>query len=144
MAKYIEAMATINPQMCKDSNPNIRIELEERNEEPIPHLHVYRDGIRDSKHCIYVRLDKPEYSTHHSSRHHNTFTKGELAQFIAIMKAPWNKFFIEDSKGNFRHPSGYEAAVSTWIDCYGEPVGDLKFTYDNQGNLIMPDYTQLH
>lgn len=28
-------------------------------------MHVYLDKHRDARNCSYIRLDKPEYSTHH-------------------------------------------------------------------------------
>lgn len=35
-----EEMAIINPQFCK--NRTIQAEVEQRNEGPIPHLHIYK------------------------------------------------------------------------------------------------------
>ena len=63
--QYIESMSIINPRMCKNTNPKIRIELEEGGEGPIPHLHVWITNPGTPGGCAYIRLDKPEYSEHH-------------------------------------------------------------------------------
>lgn len=50
MIKHTEdifCMAIINSVLCKNSS--IEIEVEQRNEGPIPHLHVYLDKTRNPK-----------------------------------------------------------------------------------------------
>ena len=60
MLKIFFCMEIINPVLCKNSS--IEIEVEQRNEVIIPHMHVYLDKTRDPKNCAYVRLDKAEYA----------------------------------------------------------------------------------
>lgn len=128
------AMAIINPQLCKQKS--IHIELEQRDEGPIPHLHVYLDKTRNPKNCAYVRLDKAEYSTHHKDGKH--FNKRQKKDFIEIMTSIWPKsatFSILDN--SMKVATGYQAAVETWKDTFGET---MPFKYDTEGFPIMPDY----
>lgn len=134
----IEAMAIINPKMCK--NLTIQVEVEQRDEGPIPHMHIYHDKTRDPKKCSYVRLDEPSYSTHHSD---NVPLPPNLKkQFIKVMTSPWPKQIIQTPTG-YRPATGYEAAVDTWVDTF-EGEGDYsKFNLDENGNLIPVDYSNL-
>lgn len=135
----IEAMASINPRLCDKST--ILIELEQRNEGPIPHLHVYHDKTRDPKKCSYVRLDVPEYSTHHGEKNPLELPDDKKEEFIYIMNAPWPKRLIQLPDGTVRSATGYEAAVDIWIDTYGDNYS--KFNFDKNGMIIPIDYTQL-
>ena len=134
----IEAMTIINPQFCK--NHTLHVEVEQSNEGPIPHVHVYHDHTRDSSKCSYVRLDKPEYSLHHHKI--VPLPKKIKREFIELMSNIWKKEFIEDNKGNVRNATGYESAVLTWCDTFED--GDMsKFNLDEDGIPIMPDYSLL-
>ena len=135
--QYIEAMTIINPQYCK--NHILHVEIEQTNEGPIPHLHVYHDHTRNPKKCSYVRLDKAEYSSHHKVV---PLPKKIKQEFIELMSSPWQRELIEDNKGNVRKATGYESAVLTWCDTYED--GDMsKFDIDKDGIPIMPDYNLL-
>ena len=135
----IVAMSTINPQMCKQFG--IEVEVEQRNEGPIPHLHVYHDRSRNPKRCSYIRLDKAEYSDHHEQPS-APLPKKVKDKFIQIMNSPWPKQLKQLADGTVRPATGYEAAVDTWVDTYEE--GDYsKFTQDTEGNLVCPDYSRL-
>lgn len=132
----IYAMAIVNPQLCKLAP--VQIEVEQRDEGPIPHLHVYLDKTRNPKNCAYVRLDDPTYSTHHDSVPMN---KQQKAAFIKIMQKPWDSQFVRSEvTGEIRVATGYEAAVKIWIDTFG---GREHFKFDENGYPIMPDYTLL-
>lgn len=134
---YLVEMAIINPQACKQAS--IHIELEQRDEGPIPHLHVYLDKTRNPKNCSYIRLDKAEYAKHHKDG--KCITGKAKDEFISIMSNFWNKEFIQSIYSNsIRKATGYEAAVKTWIDTFGETV---PFNYDSDGFPIMPDYNKL-
>lgn len=129
------AMAIINPQLNKQKS--IQVEIEQRDEGSIPHVHVYLDKSRSKKNCSYVRLDRPAYLHNHDSKKMN---KKQLGEFLDIMKSDWNKYYVEDANGNVKKASGYEAAVSIWVDTYGETS---EFNYDEDGRLVMPDYEYL-
>lgn len=130
-------MAIINPSLCK--NRSIQVEVEQRNEGMIPHVHVYLDHTRDPKECAYIRLDKPEYSSHHSNG--KTLKSNQKKEFIEIMYSIWNAAFIQSrTTDEVRRATGYQAAVNTWIDTFGETV---SFTYDLEGFPVMPDYSKL-
>ena len=102
-SEYIEAMAIVNPRLCK--NMTIQIEVDQRDEGPIPHMHVYHDKTRNPKKCSYIRLDKAEYSQHHG---YNLPLPAKLKkEFIEVMNSPFRKY-----------SSGYEYAVETWADTY--------------------------
>lgn len=139
VTKYAEdifCMEIINPVLCKNSS--IEIEVEQRNEGIIPHMHVYLDKTRDPKNCAYVRLDKAEYTPHHVSKE---FSKKKKREFLSIMEANWDLHFIRSKTTDaIKEASGYEAAVQTWIETYGET---LPFTYDAEGYLVMPNYNSL-
>lgn len=137
--EQIVAMSTINPKLCKDFG--IEVEVEQRDEGPIPHLHVYHDRTRNPKNCSYIRLDVAEYSYHHKQPSPE-LPKGAKEDFIKIMKSVWPKQYHEGPDGVPRKATGYEAAVDTWVDTYED--GDYsKFTFDAEGNLVMPDYSKL-
>lgn len=138
--EQIQAMSTINPRLCK--NCGLIVEVEERDEGPIPHLHVYHDKTRDPRKCSYIRLDKAEYSDHHSRPSLPLPNKKAKQAFIQIMTSPWAKanHFLLD--GTCKIATGYEAAVDTWVECY-EDDDYSKFTQDETGNLVMPDYSKL-
>ena len=62
----LKEMAIINPRLCNQLT--IQVEIEQRDEGPIPHVHVYHDKTRNPKECSYIRLDKCAYSEHHKDK----------------------------------------------------------------------------
>lgn len=133
---YLVEMAIINPQLCKQKG--IQIELEQRDEGPIPHLHVYLDRTRNPKNCAYVRLDKAEYAPHHKGK---KLTGKDKKDFIEVMTQIWPKQITQSRMSdNEKKATGYQAAVETWIDTFGETVA---FDYDEEGFPKMPDYNKL-
>lgn len=134
---YLVEMTIINPKLCNQKT--IQIELEQRDEGPIPHLHVYLDKTRNPRNCAYVRLDKPEYAPHHKNG--KVFSKKEKEEFLDVMKAIWGKEVTQSrTTGEIKKATGYQAAVETWIDTFGETV---QFKFDEEGYPKMPDYTLL-
>lgn len=140
----IMSMAIINPQLCKSSS--IQVELEQKDEGQIPHLHVYLDKTCNSSNCAYVRLDCARYADHHTHRGKRSDSKKlsgkQKDEFINIMNSIWSKWRVV-SKSNpekSRVATGYEIAVNIWIDTYGDTVA---FEWDEDGYPIMPDYTEL-
>ena len=151
----ITAMATINPQLCKQSS--IRVELVQSNEGPNPHVHVYSGTGKTGK-TSYISLCSASYADHHSSC--DRLTRKERDEFVEIMRSIWKKYYIsimvpkrdkegkpiKDDKGNIIkdeqvvNATGYEAAVTIWCDTYG---GESMFKFDEQGRPIMPDYSKL-
>lgn len=132
----IEAMAVVNPQLCKKLG--IKVAVVQGGEGPIPHLHVYLGGTSN---CAYIRLDAPEYSEHHSVPSAR-LDKNQKAAFLEVMKKVWPKQLRESPDGTARPATGYEAAVDTWVDTY-EEGSYAKFTLDINGDPVMPDYSQL-
>lgn len=142
----ITAMATINPQMCKDNI--IRIEVVQSNEGPNPHVHVYSGSGKSGK-CSYISLTDAKYAEHHGNC--PKLTKREKEQFVKIMSAIWSKYWIElyrldgfgrrTSETYAERATGYEAAVQIWCDTYAG--SESKFNYDESGRPIMPDYSKL-
>jgi len=133
----IVAMSVINPQFCR--NHTVQVELEQRDEGPIPHLHVYHDHTCNPKKCSYVRLDKAEYSPHHPVI---ALPKNVKQEFIECMSKPWTKQYIASINGDIQIATGYEAAVSIWVDTY-EGGSYSKFNLDENGIPIMPNYEEL-
>ena len=78
-------MAIINPQLCK--HRSVQVELEQRDEGPVPHLHVYLDKSHNHRNRAYVRLDKPEYAIHHKNG--KRLTGKYKDDFIEIMTSLW-------------------------------------------------------
>lgn len=138
--QQIEAMSTINPKMC--DNSGILIEIEQRDEGPIPHMHVYHDRTRNKRKCSYIRLDKAEYSTHHKAPSPKLPKKAKQ-EFLKIMTSPWTKQIHTSPDGTMRVATGYEAAVDIWVDTWERENDYSKFTLDEHGDPIMPDYSQL-
>lgn len=135
----IEAMSLINPQLCQQRG--ILVEVEQRDEGPIPHLHVYHDSTRDKNKCSFVRLDRPEYSDHHKEPSMK-LPRVVKKKFIEIMNSPWNKQIHVSPDGSMKVATGYEAAVDTWVDTYEEGNYN-KFQLDMNGDPVMPDYNLL-
>lgn len=134
--QVIEAMSTINPRLCRKIR--IQVEVEQRGEGNIPHVHVYHDSTRNPKKCSYIRLDVPEYCKHHSV---NILTPELKSQFIQVMTSPWESQIIKTSEG-YRPATGFEAAVKIWADTYED--GSLeKFQLDENGDIIQLDYSNL-
>lgn len=137
---YIQAMAIINPQFC--NTHTIQVEIEQRNEGQIPHIHVYHDHTRNPKKCSFIRLDIPKYSEHHKKGKNKPLDSKLKKEFIELMESTWGKYIIQESGGIYRPATGYEAAVMIWVDTYEE--GDLsKFNTDENGDLIPLDYSNL-
>ena len=140
----IMAMATINPQLCKQKS--IRVEVVQGGEGNKAHVHVYwNDG-----NVSYIDLTAPVYAEHHHGNKGVPLSRKTKEEFIEIMSTIWNKYAIElhelDADGNptdktyFVRATGYEAAVQVWIDTYGM---DNRLSFDKSGRPIMPDYTQI-
>ena len=130
-------MAIINPKMCKQLS--IQVEVEQRDEGPVPHVHVYLDKTRNKKNCSFVRLDKSEYCTHHSDG--KPLNRKQRKEFIQLMKSPSN-LFIPNNEGVPTPINWYQNAVIIWCETYED--GDLsKFNCDNKGIPVMPDYSNL-
>ena len=137
-SEYIRCMALINPPLTKQTS--ILIEVFQQNEGPIPHVHVFHDKSRNPKKCSVVRLDRPEYSTHHKDV--IRMPKNVKDEFIKIMTSEWPKHIVENPDGTYRPATGYEAAVDIWADTY-EDGSYAKFPTDSEGNLISLDYSNL-
>lgn len=137
-AEYISCMALINPQLAEQCG--ILVEVFQRDEGSIPHVHVFHDKTRNPKKCSWVRLDKPEYSDHHGKI--VTMPKKVKDEFIKIMTGTWKKHVVENPDGTFRSATGYEAAVDIWVDTF-EHGSYAKFPKDSNGNLILIDYSNL-
>lgn len=134
----LNEMAIINPKMCKQLS--IQVEIEQRNEGPIPHVHVYLDKTRNPKNCSYVRLDKCEYSTYHKDS--KKMTRNQKEQFIELMNAICPNVAMTDNNGNMRPATGYQAACLTWSETYEN--GNLnKFNTDDNGFITQLDYSNL-
>ena len=52
--EYLTEMAIINPKLCRNST--IQVEIEQRNEGPIPHIHVYHDKTRNPKKMFICKI----------------------------------------------------------------------------------------
>lgn len=146
MEKYIEEalklneellveMAIINPRKCR--NLTIQVEVEQRDEGPIPHLHVYHDKTRNPKKCSYVRLDEVDYAPFHDKI---VLPRKLKVQFIELMTEPSGDY-IKDNNGDVIELTGYQSAVKTWVDTFEDDYG--KFETDENGVVIPLDYSLL-
>lgn len=126
-------MSVINPRLCNQRS--IHIEIEQRDEGPIPHIHVYLDKTRNPRNCVYVRLDKAELMPGHDSAKMNKKQKKEFLEIMTTI-AP-KTYTVSDITGEERKATGYQNAVELWIETYGETV---SFPRDDEGFPLMPDY----
>ena len=134
----LNEMAIINPKMCKQLT--IQVEVEQRNEGEIPHVHVYHDKTRNPKKCSYIRLDTCEYSKHHSD---NIPLPAKLKkQFVDLMNSNCRGYFIYDNKDKPHPATGYQAAVQIWAETFEDGSLD-KFKLDDNGLIIQIDYSNL-
>lgn len=134
----IFAMATINPQL--NTEFGIFVEVFQNNEGSIPNVHVYHDKSRNKRRCSIIRLDKPEYSTHH--KYNPAMPKDVKEKFLKIMTQPWPSHIIQLSDGSYRPATGYEAAVIIWADTF-EKGSLAKFNLDKNGDIINIDYSNI-
>lgn len=136
--KPIEAMAIINPELCR--RVSVQVEIEQSREGPIPHVHVYLDKTRNPKKCAYIRLDKADYSPHHKSA---SMSKANRQDFMRVMEETDSDEIIRSftNKESVKLASGYDVAVKTWIRSY--PGSEKFFKFDQDGFPIMPDYGRL-
>ena len=95
--EYLVEMAVINPDFCKQLV--LQGEVEQRDEGPIPHMHIYHDKTRNPKKCSYIRLDKAEYSDHHELIR---LSKKLKKQFIKLMIKPYDNHYMKNNKGAVR------------------------------------------
>lgn len=133
--EYLFEMAIINPKMCR--NLTIQVEVEQKNEGPIPHLHVYHDKSRNPRKCSYIRLDEVAYAPYHDEI---KLPEKLKSQFIELMTAPSNDY-MENNKGTVVKLNGYQTAVKTWVDTFEDDYS--KFNLDKDGIVIPLDYTKL-
>ena len=131
-------MAIINPNLCKQLE--IQVEIEQRDEGPIPHLHVYHDKTRNPRKCSYIRLDKCAYSEHHKTN--IPLPKPLKKQFVELMNTVVKRQFLEDENGEPYHPTGYQLAVWIWSTTY-EDESLNKFELDENGRILQIDYSNL-
>ena len=131
-------MAIINPNMCNQMT--IQIEVEQRDEGPIPHLHVYHNKERNPKECSYIRLDKCAYSTHHKDN--LPLPKNLKKQFLKVMNSIYRGRVIYDNNDNVYPATGYQAAVMIWAETFENGSLD-KFNLDENGLIKQIDYSNL-
>ena len=136
-ANPLNEMAIINPKMCKQLS--IQVEIEQRDEGPIPHVHVYLDKTRNPKNCAFVRLDRPEYSIHHKDG--KKMTKNQKQEFIEIMNS-LSSTFLSDINGNPVKTTWYQHAVHIWVETFEDGSLD-KFNVDENGIIEPIDYSVL-
>ena len=136
-ANPLNEMAIINPRMCKQLS--IQVEIEQRDEGPVPHVHVYLDKTRNPKNCAFVRLDKPEYCSHHKDG--KVLNKKQKEEFIKIMNSTCATF-LPNIYGDPVKTTWYQNAVHIWAETYED--GDLdKFNVDDKGVIEQLDYSSL-
>lgn len=140
MYKYlhtVETMSRINPQLLE--NLSIEVVMYDENEGQIPYVHVYHDKTKNKKNRSVVRLDRAEYSSHHG--YPVKLNKQQKRQFVQVMSTVWPKHFVETNTG-VRPATGYEYCVVTRANAFEDGSYD-KFTLDDNGVPIMPDYDTL-
>lgn len=134
----LNEMAIINPKMCKQLS--IQIEVEQRDEGHVPHVHVYLDKTRNKKNCAYIRLDKVGYCTHHKDGKH--LDKDQKKQFLEVMNSVVRGSVIYDKDDNMIQANGYQTAVMIWANTWED--GNLsKFNLDENGVIVQLDYSTL-
>ena len=127
-------MAVINPSLCKKLK--IQVEVEQRDEGPIPHLHCYHSKERNPRECSFIRLDKPEYTDFH--KQNKKLDRKQKKEFLQVMNEIIEVGFGE----NTMQMTGYEFAVFTWVTTYEN--GDYsKFNVSKNKKLVIPDYNLL-
>lgn len=108
----------------------------EPNEGLVPHVHVVFKG-KNGPETAYVCLCKAEYLSGHDSRILNTKERKDLQRFFETE--------VETVRGTM---TCWELAVFDWEQ---NIIGDRikteafknAFEYDDNGNMVMPDYTKL-
>jgi hypothetical protein len=96
----------------------------------IPHIHVIDSNSYGNDLDVCIRLDKPEYFAY--GKHQDTFNSNQ--------KKIFNDFMHEPSR-NIHYRNNYEMAINLWNDNNSESYIQIK--EDENGNIIVPDYTQL-
>lgn len=133
MIKPVCAMSAINAKLCKQLG--LYVEVEQRDEGTIPHMHVYHDKSRNPQKCSYICLDKAAYSKHHEV---HKLSKKQKELFLQIMQQPCSSALV-DASGKATFGTGYQYVVYTWVNTYCDDSYE-GFTLDENGLPIMPDY----
>ena len=147
--QFFMKMAEICPKYNKDHNiksGRFRVCIYERNEESIPHVHIYYEHKESKNHgnnktVAYVRLDKAEYAPQHDKETKilNSSEKKALIDFFTT-KIP-NRY-SKDKNNEFYLITCWEEAVDRWIQQYDD--AEKFFEVDEKtGRFIMPDYSKL-
>lgn len=138
--EFLCEMAIINPQKCK--HLTIQVEVEQRDEGPIPHLHCYHNKTRSSYECSYIRLDKCEYSSHHGkNKSILTLNKNKKDEFVSLMNEPCGNY-MKCNDDTFVELTGYQDAVRIWVETF-EDGSYAKFELDEKGVPVQIDYSKL-
>ena len=132
---YLKEMAIINPKLCKQLS--IQIEVEQRDEGMIPHLHCYLDKTRNPKNCAYIDLTKADYTSYHKD---NKKLGKKKEEFLKVMNSLSNDY-LENSDGDIVRLTGYQSAIKTWCDTFEDGKYD-KFQTEN-GIPKQIDYSKL-
>ena len=139
MKRYVRAIATINSQMCDQFG--VYVEVEQGEQGPVPHVHVYWDRSRIPRRCSYVRLDMAEYSDYHKQPS-KPLPKQVKKVFLDVTAKEWSGMYLETNDGTPVRGTGYQRAFQIWADTYESGSYD-KFKLDERGLPVMPNYDKL-
>lgn len=138
---YLSPMALIYPRYNEERNPKIRFHvcIVQAGEGIEPHVHVYLDDDSNGN-AAYVCLASATYAPYHKDGAKlNAEQKDALITFFNTMR---KGTATKDKNGNFVPCNCWQEAVDLWISTYGLTKKD-PFTYDKDGNPVMPDYGKL-
>ena len=137
-ANPLNEMTIINPKLCKQLS--IQVEVEQRDEGQIPHVHIYLDGERNKRNCSFVDLTKCEYAKHHKNC--RRMSRQQKEQFIEVMTRLCPNVYMTGNDGTVKQANGYQAACITWANTFEDGSLD-KFNLDDNGFIIPIDYSSL-
>ena len=141
--RFFLEMAEIYPAYNDDNNIKKRIfqvsVFTGNSEGPVPHMHVFYDGKKNKANTAFICLGKAEYAPQHKKTT-KILNSQEIKDLITFLTTKIPKYY---ELGDI---TCWEAAVKLWLSGQDKKYMSTwkkYFDTDENGNIIMPDYTKL-
>lgn len=140
---FFSEMAEIYPKYIEQKRPKVkfRIAVVQGGEGPVPHMHMYFASKSEKREefisypCLHEAIYAPQ---HPNGKRLNAQERKALVEFLNTFR---KGAFTADAKGDPIPCNCWREAVDIWLMTYGDEKG--LFRYDEDGELVMPDYSEL-
>ena len=139
--KLFNEMAEVYPKYIKEKRPDIpfHVVVAQGGEGFVPHAHVYFRSKEDTnrKYISYICLHEAEYAPQHDDG--KRLTNSEKKALVAFFNTFRDGAYTRKANGKVVPCNCWQECVDIWIATYS----DKLFIRDEDGDIIMPDYTTL-